>query len=560
MDTVLDWIAWAEARPVTAAVIGLLGLVGLVVAVRAWRTAKRLIGMAWRTYVAPRPVEDVLTVVAASIATGVSAQGMWRFSGDVLGLDGPLRVLLFAFVEVAIVTSAVRARRNMRENFAAGLDGIAVWALTCLTAVLSSMDAQTLPEAVFRLAAPLVAAWLWERGMAIERHRIRGTGRINWRITPERLMVRIGLAETKDRTAQEVDAHRRLTRVALAAKRAKMLRESGASARKLRAALAKLDKAMDAAVEHTGLAVDQERQETLLSQIAAIYNTAALVDAEPVPPWKSKKETPVPSEAIEAMKAIARAQGRAEAGRLMPVVPPLVVLPQQRTADLSAGPSVPAQPDGDDHLETRGRTVNGARPFAAVPVFPSGTEPVSSSARDRDGTGTNTASSPSNPGDETGDRPRQQEGTKRRTKEGTVPRVRKGRARGRTAARPPEWDSVDELMPLGWRIVADLHKAGTALTRDTLRDAIRTAGTKVSTQRVTVLLQRLRAEAPAEPPMRTEDGDRAQETTGPSPVPGGDETGTNDPSSPPARGDETGTKARPVLTEDTTDDTHGETA
>ncbi|MEU6789980.1 hypothetical protein ABZ912_63310 [Nonomuraea angiospora] len=538
MDTVLDWIAWAEAHPVTAAVIGLLGLVGLVLAVRIVRTVKRLIGKAWRTYVAPRPVEDVLTVVAASIATGVSAQGMWRFSGDVLGLDGLLRVLLFAFVEVAIVTSAVRARRNMRENFAAGLDGIAVWALTCLTAVLSSMDAQTLPEAVFRLAAPLVAAWLWERGMAIERHRIRGTGRINWRITPERVLVRIGLAETKDRTAQEVDAHRRLTRVALAAKRAKMLRESGASERKLRAALAKLDKAMDAAVEHTSLAVDQERQETLLSQIAALYNTAALVDAEPAPPWKSKKETPVPSEAIEAMKAIARAQGRAEARHLMPVVPPLVVLPQQRTADLLAGPS--------------------------VPILPSGTEPVSSSPRSGDGAGTNTISSPSNPGDGTGDRPRQQEGTKRRTKEGTVPRVRRGRARGRTAARPPEWDSVDELMPLGWRIVADLHKAGTALTRDTLRDAIRTAGTKVSTQRVTVLLQRLRAEAPAEPPMRTEDGDRAQEMTGPSPVPGGDETGTNDPSSPPALGDETGTKARPVLpddtTNDTTDDTHGETA
>ncbi|MEU6789906.1 hypothetical protein ABZ912_62925 [Nonomuraea angiospora] len=529
MNTVLDGIAWVEAHPIATAVIGALSLVVLVLVYRAGRVIKRLIGSAWRRFVAPRPVEDVLTVVAASIATGVSAQGMWRFSGDVLGLDGPLRVLLFAFVEVAIVTSAVRARRNMRENFAAGLDGIAVWALTCLTAVLSSMDAQTLPEAVFRLAAPLVAAWLWERGMAIERHRIRGTGRINWRLTPERVLVRIGLAETKDRTAQEVDAHRRLTRVALAAKRAKMLRGSGASERKLRAALAKLDKAMDAAVEYTGLAVDQERQETLLLQIAALYNTTALVDAEPASPW-AKKETPVPSEAIEAMKAIARAQGRAEAKHLMPVVPPLVVLPQQRTADLSASPF--------------------------VPVLPPGTEPVSSSPRSGDCAGTNTVSSPSNSGDETGDRPRPQERTRRGTKEGTVPNVRRGRARGRTGDRPPEWDSVDELMPLGWRIVADLHKAGTNLTRDTLRDAIRAAGTKVSTKRATVLLQRLRAEAPAEPPVRTEAGDRPQGAAGPSPVPGGDEAGMNDLSSSPPLGDEVGTNARPVLT----DDTHGEDA
>ncbi|MFC7582389.1 hypothetical protein ACFQYP_00260 [Nonomuraea antimicrobica] len=224
MNTVLDGIAWAEAHPIVTAVIGAFGLVVIVLAFRIGRRITNLISTAWRKYVTPRPVEDVLTIVAASIATGVSAQGMWRFSGDVLGLDGLLRLLLFAFVEVAIVTSAVRARRNMRENFAAGLDGIAVWALTALTAVLSSMDARNLAEAVFRLAAPLVAAWLWERGMAIERHRIRGTSRINWRLTPERVLVWLSLAETTDRSAQEVDAHRRLTRVALSAKRAKLLR------------------------------------------------------------------------------------------------------------------------------------------------------------------------------------------------------------------------------------------------------------------------------------------------------------------------------------------------
>ncbi|MDX3111678.1 hypothetical protein [Nonomuraea angiospora] len=275
MPTFEEIAAFVTEKPLATAVIALLSLAGLALAFLVLRIVWRATAWLFSRYVANRPIEDVLTIVAASIATGVSAQGMWRFSGDVLGLDGPLRLLLFAFIEVAIITSAVRARRNMRENFSAGIDGIAVWALTCLTAVLSSMDARSLPEAVFRLAAPLVAAWLWERGMAIERHRIRGTGRINWRLTPERLLVRVGLAEVSDRTASEVDAHRRLTRVALAAKRAKALRENGASERKMRAALAKLDKAMDQAVEHTGLAVDQGRQEALLAQIAALYNTTA---------------------------------------------------------------------------------------------------------------------------------------------------------------------------------------------------------------------------------------------------------------------------------------------
>ncbi|MFI6323074.1 hypothetical protein ACIBG8_36480 [Nonomuraea sp. NPDC050556] len=288
--------AFVSEKPVVTAFICVLSLIGMVVAYIALRGAWRVGSYLFKRYIAPRPIEDVLTVVAASIATGVSAQGMWRFSGDVLGFDGPLRILLFAFIEVAVVTSAVRARRNMRENFSAGIDGIAVWALTCLTAILSSMDARSAAEAVFRLAAPLVAAWLWERGMAIERHRIRGTGRINWRLTPERMLVRLGLAEVSDRTTSEVDAHRRLTRVALAAKRAKALREQGASDRKMRIALAKLDKAMDQAVEHTGLAVDPERQEALLAQIAALYNTSALIDADPRVPWEPEADhVPVPA-------------------------------------------------------------------------------------------------------------------------------------------------------------------------------------------------------------------------------------------------------------------------
>src|SRR5687768_5063981 len=167
--------AFVSERPLATAVICVAALIILTLGYFVVRAVSRVTARLFARYVAQRPIEDVLTIVAASIATGVSAQGMWRFSGDVLGLDGPLRLLLFAFIEVAIITSAVRARRNMRENFSAGIDGIAVWALTCLTAVLSSMDARSLPEAVFRLAAPLVAAWLWERGMAIERHRIRGT-------------------------------------------------------------------------------------------------------------------------------------------------------------------------------------------------------------------------------------------------------------------------------------------------------------------------------------------------------------------------------------------------
>ncbi|WP_433363875.1 hypothetical protein [Streptosporangium sp. CA-115845] len=237
---------------------------------------------------------DLLTWLAATIATIVSAQGMWQFLDRIIGdVHWSLRALMFAFIEVAVVISAVRARKNMRENFSAGIDGIAVWALTGLSAVLSAMEASSLPEAVFRLAAPLVAAWLWERGMAIERHRATGRKRIHWRLTPERILVRLGLAESRDRTAEEVDAQRRLTRVALAAKRARMLRETGASERKMRAALTKLDRAFERAAEHAGLARDPQVQERLRSETGALYSTSGLLDVVPASEWMpAVKEAP----------------------------------------------------------------------------------------------------------------------------------------------------------------------------------------------------------------------------------------------------------------------------
>ncbi|GII76337.1 hypothetical protein Sru01_13190 [Sphaerisporangium rufum] len=327
MPPIDNLTTFAAENPGGAAIICVSALVVLVLAFFLLRAVQRAAARGFRRFAENRPAEDLLTIVAACIATGVSAQGMWRFSGDVLGFDGPLRLLLFAFIEVAVITSAVRARRNMRENFSAGIDGIAVWVLTGLSAVLSSLDARSMAEAIFRLAAPLVAAWLWERGMAIERHRITGRSRIKWRFTPERAMVRLGLAEVSDRTASEVDAHRRLTRVALAAKRARALREAGASDRKMRAALARLDRVMDQAVEHTGLAVDQARQEALLSQIGALYNTSALIDLRPPVPWEPE-EPPAP----QALP-VADAKGRAaahldddedEEAEMVEPVPPVV--------------------------------------------------------------------------------------------------------------------------------------------------------------------------------------------------------------------------------------------
>ncbi|GHE48385.1 hypothetical protein GCM10017673_57670 [Streptosporangium violaceochromogenes] len=267
LSTLIPPLAWQVAAGIVAAV-------ALTILWFAVRYARR------------HPLEDVLTIVAAGIATAVAASGMWQFLERVMPtVAWGWRLLMFAFIEVAVIASAVRARRNMRDNYSAGIDGIAVWALTALSAVLSAMEAASLPEAVFRLAAPLVAAWLWERGMAIERHRATGRKRINWRLTPERILVRLGLAEAQDRTADEVDAYRRLTRIAFAAKKARRLELAGAAAWRQHRALRALDRAVDKAIEHARLADDPERQAAMLTRIRASLAAAELRHVAAVAPW-----------------------------------------------------------------------------------------------------------------------------------------------------------------------------------------------------------------------------------------------------------------------------------
>lgn len=260
----------------------LAAMLAVVVAWKLLRYTLRTGRHLFRTYVAPRSAEDILTVVSATIATGVSAQGMWMFAGEVLGLSGPLRLLLFAFIEAAVVTSAVRARRAMRENFSAGIDGMAVWALTSLSAVLSALHAASVPEFLFRLAAPLVAAWLWERGMAIERVKLTGRSRIHWRVTPERIMVRLGLAEAKDRSAGDVDTHRRLAKVALAADR---VRDADPGTWRYRYAVGILKRRGRAAIEHTSLASNPVQRLELLDHIGMLRGIEELPVVEPPSVW-----------------------------------------------------------------------------------------------------------------------------------------------------------------------------------------------------------------------------------------------------------------------------------
>jgi hypothetical protein len=100
---------------------------------------------------------------------------------DALGLSLTFAVALAAFLELALISSALLARASAMAGRPASADAVAVWVFSAVSGVFSAAheligpldpatgqrgwqhDSLSLLAAGVRIAAPLVAAWLWER-------------------------------------------------------------------------------------------------------------------------------------------------------------------------------------------------------------------------------------------------------------------------------------------------------------------------------------------------------------------------------------------------------------
>ena len=241
---------YAANKPLVASLGALAGVSVLLV------TANRLRAM--KEHRATLLVANILTIIAAALATMVSASGMWKFFTDILG-ETPLRIAFFAFIEIALFASALLARSRLLRDPATGttgVDGIAVWVLAGLTATLSALDSDSFREVCLRLVAPLVAAWMWERALAAERNvRLGKTAhRINWTLTPERILVWLRLAEASDRDVTEVDRARRRANLGRARLHLHLLQTKKSYAWRIRRAHRAVIRQAMAAAEHIGLA------------------------------------------------------------------------------------------------------------------------------------------------------------------------------------------------------------------------------------------------------------------------------------------------------------------
>ena len=206
-----------KAGPLELSLAGVAAALALTAAaLLVWRLGRMLRG---------KKAADVLTVVAAGMASSVAATGMWHFFSRTMHLPEWIQAILFAFMEISVLASALRARANVARDGNAGADGLAVWVLTSASGLMSASEAGSPQEALVRLGAPLVAAWLWERSMVPERRAQRAAQgaketAVAWLLSYKRLAVRLGLATALGADLETEDANRRIDRFVRADNRA----------------------------------------------------------------------------------------------------------------------------------------------------------------------------------------------------------------------------------------------------------------------------------------------------------------------------------------------------
>jgi hypothetical protein len=377
-------VAAVAAHPVTSAVAALAAVVAAWWAVKAARRAvRKVVRKAVRKAVRPKRAEgravsgeDAFTVAVAVLATALAVTGMYHFFGVRLHDSGAERVLFCGSLELFQVTEAVRARARVAKEESPGVDGAAMWVFAALSGVLSAQAAGSLGAAMFRMSAPLAAAWLWHRGLALKRKRQRGGGRvIHWRITPERVLVRLGLADPSGRTTGEVAAQHRLTVLARAAQRVRVLAATNGKAPvwRVRRAERHLAAAMTGAVEFAGLASDPARQEDLLAQLGALYRARSLAELDAPAPW----DAAAPGEAagllaeitaeLDEVRAARQALESAARAALEPPEPPAQPdpVPGIPPGWLAPGPPLPAAATLPVPMP---RTESAPAPAAPVPA------------------------------------------------------------------------------------------------------------------------------------------------------------------------------------------------
>lgn len=119
-----------------------------------------------------------LAVAVALLCTGVAYEGMFGFGRDMLGWGLAVAVAFAGIFELAQLTVALLAREAIKDGRPAGTLLTITWMLAGVSGFLAAWDelaaGNGLGAALFRIAAPVLAAGLWHLVLLGDRHLAAG--------------------------------------------------------------------------------------------------------------------------------------------------------------------------------------------------------------------------------------------------------------------------------------------------------------------------------------------------------------------------------------------------
>ena len=165
--------------------VGLAALLGLLTAGwLAWRAVK--------VAKSERP-DDTLSTLGMLGGLGWSSEAVWTLTGPGgAHLPTPLRIALFAILEMILSVFMIRAKRNMKTLKRPGRSGLYAWYVAAGMSSVAVWTAHNPGEAFLRLLVPVMLTAMWWDGLVGETKRDHddGQSRFNW--TPRNLLMRMG--------------------------------------------------------------------------------------------------------------------------------------------------------------------------------------------------------------------------------------------------------------------------------------------------------------------------------------------------------------------------------
>lgn len=155
-----------------------------------------------------------LATIAALMSTALSTWGMIGVSRDALGLPLIGAVTLAGFLELSLIATARLLHDAIRAGRRATSERIATWVFSVVSGAFSAahefvgpdrtwqLDASSGLAAAVRMAAPLVACWLWERRLRGDRAAADGR-RTRAQTRQDRYVLAVALAALSVRRATD---------------------------------------------------------------------------------------------------------------------------------------------------------------------------------------------------------------------------------------------------------------------------------------------------------------------------------------------------------------------